>query len=378
MTKQLFIFAFLVLVLPAVQADAQLSQQAFVKASNPGFLDRFGTKAAISGNTMVVTSIGEDSIATGVNGDQLNNGSNGAGAAYVFVRDANGTWTQQAYLKASNTPQFTPTPPEGDNFGFSCAIDGDTIVIGARWEDSNARGVNGDQSNNDSFNFGAAYVFVREGTTWTQQAYLKQSNTPLMDDGINNGDSFGISVAVEGDTIVVGAPFEDSNVRGVISDPLDPAQFNDSVPNSGAAYVFVRNGTTWSQQALLKQSNTELTDALGSNDGFGISVTVSGDTIVVGAPGEDSNSTGINGEEFNNDAIGSGAAYVFSRSGTIWSQQAYIKAEVTEAGDNFGSVVALQGNTLAVSVPAEDSNAVGVDGDPFNNASRNSGAVYIF
>ena len=134
---------------------------------------------------MVVTAIGEDSPATGVNGDDTINGASGSGAAYVFVRE-NGAWVQQAFLKASNAEGGANTPdglgiPAGDNFGYSCAISGDTIVIGARWEDSNARGVNGNQFNNESFNAGAVYVFVREGTTWTQQAYLKASNTLVSD-----------------------------------------------------------------------------------------------------------------------------------------------------------------------------------------------------
>ena len=376
MKTQTFVFTILLFALTTVQTEAQTTQEAYVKASNPGFLDRFGSCEAISGNTMVATAIGEDSNATGVNGNQANNSSNGAGAAYVFVRDANGNWTQQAYLKASNTEPSTPQPPQPDNFGVSCAIDGDTIVIGAWREDSNATGVNGNQNNESAFNYGAVYVFVRNGTTWTQQAYLKASNTPVMDDGINNGDQFGTSVAIDGDTIVVGALFEDSGSQGVNGD-----ENNEDVPNSGAAYVFVRDGTTWSQQAYLKQSNTSLTDALGARDSFGSSVAISGETIAVGSPGEDSGSAGIDGEQFNNDVTRAGAVYIFTRSGgTDWRQQAYIKGDVTDVDDVFGASVALDGDTLAVSVPLEDSNARGVNAPDaqLNNQSSAAGAVYIF
>ena len=111
-----------------------------------------------------------------------------------------------------------------------------------------------------------------------------------------------------------------------------------------------------------------------------MTLAISGDTIAVGAPGEDSGSTGIDGEQFNNDAVSSGAVYVFTRSGTTWSQQAYIKGDVAEASDTFGNVVKLDGNTLAIAVSHEDSNETGVNtpNAEINNASRNSGAVYVF
>ena len=89
----------------------------------------------------------------------------------------------------------------------------------------------------------------------------------------------------------------------------------------------MRSGTTWSQQAYLKASNTEV------GDGFGFSVAISGDTVVVGAHEEDSNATGVNGDQADNSAADSGAAYVFTRSGATWSQQAYLKASNTGAGD---------------------------------------------
>ena len=140
-----------------------------------------------------------------------------------------------------------PNPIFGDFFGLSVAISGDTMVVGAYNEDSNATGVDGDQ-NNLASDAGAAYVFTRSGTTWSQQAYLKASNTH----NTQFGDIFGYSVAISGDTLVVGAHGEDSNATGVNGD-----QANNSMGgNSGAAYVFTRSGTTWTQQAYLKASNT--------------------------------------------------------------------------------------------------------------------------
>jgi hypothetical protein len=328
------------------------SQQAYLKASNTGASDAFGVFVSVSGDTVVVGAIGEDSNATGINGDQSNNSAVDSGAAYVFVRSG-ATWSQQAYLKASNTGA-------DDTFGISVSVSGDTVVVGARWEDSSATGVNGDQSNNSALNSGAAYVFVRSGTTWSQQAYVKASNT-----GAN--DFFGSAVAISGDTIVLAALLEDSIATGINGD-----QSNNSAPDSGAAYVFVRSGTTWSQQAYLKASNT------GAGDQFGYSVAVSGDTVVVGALWEDSNTTGVNGDQSNNSAPNAGAVYVFARSGTTWSQQAYVKASNTGVNDSFGHSVSVSGCTAIVGAIGEDSNATGVDGNQSDNSASNAGAAYVF
>ncbi len=306
---------------------------------------------AVSGDTMVVGSWREQGSATGVNGtpDQT---LFEAGAAFVFVRDGS-NWVQQAYLKASNTES-------GDAFGTAVAISGDTIVIGAPGEDSNAIIINGNQSNNSAGNSGAAYVFVRSGTNWSQQAYLKASNTDA-------GDGFGISVAISGDTIVVGAFGEASNAGGVNGNQAD-----NSVASAGAAYVFVRSGSAWSQQAYLKASTPKF------DNRFGWAVGIATNTIVVGANRESSSATGINGDAADNSAYQAGAAYVFVRSGSTWSQQAYLKGSNTESGDQFGTSVAMAGNTIVVGAPEESSNATGVDGDQNNNSSFAAGAAYVF
>jgi len=313
------------------------SQQAYLKASNTGISDSFGRSVAVSGDTIVVGADGEDSAATGVDGSQGDNSAIDSGAAYVFTRNS-GNWSQQAYLKASNTGA-------ADRFGNSIALSGDTIVVGACNEDSNATGVDGDQNDNSKTYSGAAYVFARRGGTWSQQAYLKASNTDAE-------DFFGWSVSVSGDLFVVGAYLEDSNATGVNGD-----QGNNFATNSGAAYAFTLNGDTWSQQAYLKASNTD------GGDSFGQSVAVSGNTVVVGAIGEENTA---------------GAAYVFTRSGTTWSQQAYLKASNTETGDYFGISVAVSGDTVAVGAMREDSNAIGVNGDQNDNSAADSGAAYVF
>ncbi len=328
------------------------SQQAYLKASNTGSSDYFGTSVAICGDTVLVGAPGEASAATGVDGNQSDNTAAAAGAAYVFVRSGS-TWEQQAYLKASNTST-------GDVFGWSVAISSDTVVVGAYQEGSAATGVNGNQADNTAFSAGAAYVFVRSGATWSQQAYLKASNTGI-------ADRFAYSVAVSGETVAVGAPFEDSAATDVNGNQAD-----DGAEDAGAAYVFVRKGPTWSQQAYVKAANS------GSDDRFGFPVAVSGDTVVVGAVGEDSAATGVNGNQADNATSGSGAAYVFVRGANGWSPQAYMKASNTDAGDGFGYAVAISGDKVVVGALSEDGAATGLNGNQADNSAPSAGAAYTF
>lgn len=259
---------------------------------------------------------------------------------------------QQAYLKASNTDSF-------DYFGSSVSISGDTVVVGSPGESSSGAGVNGNQADNSMTAAGAAYVFVRNGSNWSQQAYLKSSHPDL-------GDDFGRAVAIDGDRIVIGAPYEDSAI-GINGDGA-----NNGAPNSGAAYVFERVGTTWSQRAILKGVIP------GLQDHFGTDVAVQGDRIVVTAKDEDSNATGVGGNPGNNAAQNSGAAHVFEFSGGAWSQTAYLKASNTEAGDQFGFSVALEGHRIVVGAPHEDSTSNVVNGSQSNNSEDSRGAAYLF
>ncbi len=324
----------------------------YLKASNTDTYDRFGCSVSLSGDTLAIGAILERSNSKGVNGNQSDNSGYGSGAVYVFVRSGS-VWTQQAYLKASNTDA-------NDEFGYSVSLSGDTLAVGARWESSNAKGVNGNQADNSAVNSGAVYMFVRSGGVWTQQAYLKASNT-------DRGGVFGWSVSLSGDTLAVGAFGEEGRAKGVNGDQSYKIAYE-----SGAVYVFVRSGGVWTQQAYLKASNTEWFAW------FGYSVSLSGDTLAVGAPRESSNAKGVNGNQSDNSAADSGAVYVFVRSGGVWTQQAYLKASNTDANDRFGWSVSLSGDTLAVGAFLEASNAKGVHGNQADNSLRMSGAVYVF
>lgn len=264
------------------------------------------------------------------------------------------------YIKASNTGA-------NDQFGWQLALsaDGNTLAVGAYYEDSAATGIGGNQADESAADAGAVYVFSRTGWTWTQQAYIKASNTDA-------GDWFGetVSLSSDGNTLAVGAYGEDSNALAVGGD-----QSNNSLALAGAAYVFTRSGTTWSQQAYIKASNTGLDDWFNR-----VGLSGDGNTLVVGAPGEHSNATGINGNQADNSALYSGAAYIFIRTGAVWSYQAFIKASNTNAQDNFAQNLALSsdGNTLAVGATAEASNATGINGNQANNSTFFAGAVYVF
>lgn len=349
-------------------------EQAYIKASNSDGTrgtfsphDEFGTAVAISGHTIVVGAQAEASKSTGVDGDQQDNSAPNAGAVYVFKRE-NDLWFQQAYLKASNTES-------GDRFGHSVDIFGDTIVVGAWCESSNATGINGDQQDNSADCSGAVYVFTREQGAWSQQAYLKASNA-------EKEDYFGGAVAISGETLIVGADREDSIATGVNGD-----QGNSTVgpregawADSGAAYIFVRENGVWSQQAYLKASNTEQ-GFNHTHDGFGRSVDVSGATVVIGAPGEDSWSTVINGDQGNSDEIydtNVGAAYVFVRDESGWSQQAYIKPSVNLRMAWFGDDVSLSGDQILVGAELEGNPGTGIDPGTEGGIQSASGAAFLF
>jgi FG-GAP repeat len=344
------------------RSGSDWSQQAYVKASNTDALDGFGYAVSLSGDgaTLAVGALFESSSATGVDGDQSDNAADNAGAVYVF-RNTAGTWAQEAYLKASNTDV-------NDGFGWALAVSGDgtTLAVGARSESSSATGIDGDEASNDAAGAGAVYVFTRSDTTWSQQAYVKASNT-------DSGDAFGTSVSLSGDgaTLAVGATGEASASTGIDGDQADNSAFI-----AGAVYVFTRTAGAWSQQAYVKASNTDVLD------GFGRSVALSDDgaTLAVSAPNESSGATGIGGDQSDNSASGSGAAYVFGFASAAWSQQEYVKASNTGASDSFGNAVSLSGDgaTLAVGAWFEDSSATGVDGDQSDNSAEDSGAVYVY
>jgi hypothetical protein len=262
-----------VLPLVAFPAASQAPiPMAELRADDGADFDNFGWSVAVSGDTAVLGAADADDF------------GNSSGSAYVFVRNG-ASWTQQAKFLATDGVA-------GDRFGYSVAVSGDTALVGAGL-------LNGK---------GAAYVFVRNGTSWTQQAKLLASNGTV--DG-----NFSFSIALSGDTAVIGA-YGDSE-RAV---------------HAGAAYVFVRSGTSWAQQAKLLA-----TDGV-AEDRFGIAVALSEDTAVIGADHHG----------------GAGSAYVFLRNGTSWTQQAELVADDGALDDGFGSAVAVFGGTAVIGAPADD------------------------
>ncbi len=398
------------------QTAGTFAETSYLKASNPGENDRFGSTVALFGNTLAVGSPGEDSNATGINGNDANNAAPNSGAVYIFTRTTD-HWEQSAYIKASNTAAengfgrsialsedtlavaapledsvasdsgavyvFTRTtggtwnqqailkasnPDSNDHFGTSIALSGDRLAVGARFEDSNGRGINTEtENNNGAEDGGAVYVFLRTGNVWQQEAYLKASNTDPF-------DAFGSSLSLAGDFLAVGARFEDGASISVNGDGD-----SNSSRDSGAVYVFHWSEVEstgvfkWKQEAYIKAPDNH------STDGFGWSVSLSETTLAVGTPGEDSSSRGVNGLMVDDRAPNSGAVYIFIRNTEkTWQSQAYLKAPNTDEKDAFGQSVSLSRNLLAVSAPSERSEASGINGVLNNNESPGSGAVYLY
>ena len=254
-----------------VRSGTTWTQQQKLTASDAASGDIFGWSVSISGDYAVVGARHDNSQ---------------AGSAYIFVRSGT-AWTQQQKLTASDAAS-------NDLFGNSVSISGDYAVVGARGDNSFA---------------GSAYVFVRSGTTWTEQEKLTASDAA-------SSDEFGKSVSISGDYAVVGADGDNSD--------------------AGSAYVFVRSGTTWTQQQKLTASDA------ASSDWFGVSVSVSGDYAVVGARGD------------NSDA---GSAYIFVRSGTTWMQQQKLTASDVATNDWFGVSVSVSGDYAVVGARGDNSDA---------------------
>ena len=368
---------------PQAQSAGEVRQVAYLKASNAEAGDHFGNggtllgdSVAVSGdgNTIAVGAPQESSGAKGINGNQSDNSVYAAGAVYVFTRSGTGAWTQQAYVKPSN-------PTEAAEFGHIVVLsaDGNTMAVSAYFEPSAAKGVNGNQADKSIPQAGAVYVFTRASARWSQQAYIKASNTGEagVGDDFGDGDQFGfaLSISDDGNTIAVGANAEDSNATGINGNQAD-----NSMVSAGAAYVFVRTGTTWAQQAYVKPSNT-----FGNTQfGYALALNANGNTLAVTSFDEAGISRLVNGPQ-TRGRNGSGAVYVFNRAGGKWTQDAYLKAENAEGNDSLGVSVAISddGNTVVSGSLDEDCLATGVNPpDPKcgeDNASDTSaGAAYVF
>ena len=263
-------------------------EQTKLTASDGAPDDRFGSSVSISGDYAVIGAYGGDDI--------LNN----LGAAYIFHRSGT-NWTQQAKISAYDGA-------EDDLFGWSVSIDGDYVVIGSVDDDDN-----GSAS-------GSAYIFHRNGTTWTLQNKITASDGAPFDE-------FGNSVSISGDYAVIGALWDDDNGSG-----------------SGSAYIFHRSGTSWTEHVKITASDGE------AEDWFGYSVSISGDYALIGAYGDDDNDSR------------SGSAYIFYRNGTNWTEQAKLLASDGELFDNFGYSTSISGDYAVI--------GAGFNGD--------NGAAYIF
>ena len=314
-------------------------EKAKLTPSDGSFDDRFGCSVSISGDYAIIGAVR----------------NNDNGSACIFKRDGI-VWSQQAKLTASDSTGA------GDRFGGSVSISGDYAVIGA-YDDDNGN------------NSGSAYIFKRDGTNWSQQAKLTAS------DGAAE-DQFGYSVSISGDFTIVGAWADDDN--GI---------------NSGSAYIFKRDGILWTEHTKLITADT------AANDKFGFSVSISGNYTIVGAFGDDGNgsahifkyndttwltqskltaSDGATSDDFGcsvsisgdtalvgalrDDDSGndSGSAYIFKNDGDIWIEQNKITAQDGAANDNFGRHVSISDNYSIIGSPFDD------------NSKTDSGSAYIF
>ncbi|HZF38328.1 MAG TPA: hypothetical protein VE715_05875, partial [Blastocatellia bacterium] len=265
--------------------DPTLAQQAKLTADDAAETDSFGASVAIDGDTAVVGAPNDDTAA-GID----------AGSAYIFVRSGT-SWNLQAKLTGSQAQA-------GDTFGAAVGISGDMIVVGAPSAFGGA---------------GQAYVYVRSGTSWSQDIFTHSTAGP---------DRVGQAVAVDGNTVVIGAPFTDLTTGS----------------DAGAVYVLMRDGSSWSDVLL-----TAGDAAFG--DQFGSGVAVDGDLIVIASPFTDDAGVGVD----------VGAAYVFARSGTSWSQETKLFPAAPQENGFFSlNSVAISGNTAVVGDQAADTSA-GVD-----------------
>lgn len=296
--------------------------------------DQFGFSVAISGDTLIAGVPGQS---YDENGATLMSSS---GAAYVFTRSA-GVWSLQQKLVGGGTNGRV----SGDNFGNSLALSGNTVVIGAPYQDYDENGANSVSE------AGAAYVFTRSGSVWSLEEKLVAMGTH----GRESGDQFGSSVALSGETVVIGAPFQDYDADG-----------NNLIGDAGAAYAFTRTAGVWSfEQKLSGQGN----NGRGANDQFGTSTAVFNDTVIVGAPLQETDENG------DNPITDAGAAFVFARSSGVWSFEKKLAGSGTNGRmntDYFGFGIAVCGNTVAIGAPGQDYDGSGAD------PSTDGGALWVF
>jgi FG-GAP repeat len=291
-----------------VRSGSLWTQQAQLTASDGAANDGFGRSVAISGDYAIVGALNDDN---GSNADQ--------GSAYIFVRSGT-TWSQQNKITANDGAA-------NDGFGRSVAISGNYAIVGAHRD-----GIGSNAQQGSAYVFNLTFFFLGGNLiyTWSQQAKL------IATDGAAY-DLFGISVAISGDYALIGAQYADIG----------------SNADQGAAYVFVRSGRTWAQQAKFAPGDG------AESDWFGESVAISGDYAVIGASHDD-----VSYINFNSDQ---GSAYIFARSGTTWTLQAKLTASDGAARDFFGTGVAISGDYAIVGAAYKK-----------NGDASEQGAAYVF
>ncbi|RZI54056.1 MAG: hypothetical protein EOP12_04965, partial [Pseudomonas sp.] len=374
------------------QADGWLIgwiQQAYGKGTTTAAGNLFGSDSiAMDGNTLVVG---------------VPDFNNEAGAVYVYTRSVDGlSWSQSSILTPSN-------PSSDDRFGQSVAISGNTIVVGAPFEDSSGKAVVTDPPTDIGINritdSGAAYVFKLSGSTWTETAFIKAPNS-------EQDYLFGSSVAVNGSVIAVGSTADNKNASGVSASPPNG---NGNKDNSGAVHVFGPSGSLWVARIYLKPSN------VAAEMKFGTSLALSATAIMVGAPGDSTLGTNsgaaylyrydasscvlesyikpsvtLAGQQFgvsvglgsNLAVVGapsnnpnSGSAYVFARSGSTWTQQFHLTASNSSSGDRFGASVSISGSMILVGSPGESSSQTTITHGTSSASDQSApaaGAAYVY
>ncbi|MDO3388300.1 hypothetical protein QWI17_20810 [Gilvimarinus sp. SDUM040013] len=371
------------------RSGEQWQLSAYLKAANADRDDYFGLRVAMSGDgsTLAVSAPYEASDAAGVNPDDSDNSIELAGAVYTFEQ-VEGQWQQTNYIKPSTGSYFEnfcfdPRPPNSptcyakspSKFGYGLALSdaGDVLVVGAPGDSSASAGINGAENDYRAKSSGAVHVLRKGDTGWTHTDYIKSINPDI-------DDEFGLNLALSGDgnTLAIAAPYEDSYYSGIThSDSLAFESADETEQDSGAIYIVSYSADEWAHRAFIKAPRPDENDLFG----WGLGLSENGDLLAVGAPRDDSEATGINGNWDNSSAPAAGAVSVYGADDSdTWSMINYVKASNTDANDTFGRTLALSadGQVLAVAATGEDSQATENQGDQSDDTGNNSGAIYIY
>ena len=291
--------------------------------------DRFGRSVSLDGDRLVVGAYRDSG---------KNNSTTNAGAVYIFKRTG-ATWSLERKIEDGSDGFYHLDA--NDWFSFSVSLDGDRLAVGSHYDDG---------KNNSTTNAGAVYIFKRTGTTWALERKIEDGSSGFH---LDARDEFSRSVSLDGDRLAVGAYSDDGK--------------NDSTANVGAVYIFKRTAATWALERKIEDGSDGF-NHLDSGDLFGLSISLDGDRLAVGAQGDDGKS---------NSTTNAGAVYIFKRTGTTWALERKIEdgsdgfnhLDISDVSDGFGRSVSLDGDRLAVGSHYDDGK---------NNSTFHAGAVYIF